>query len=130
MIYVVSIQGGKFVKVGYTKSDELAKRIAELQTASPYEIKASAVCEGSLKQEKTLHYMLFRAFNRIRIPHPPNEWYPGKVKFMRDFINHLSISFDSAYSFLCKYQPETKQSGKDLMGEPLELTKNVKWPGK
>lgn len=130
MIYVVGVQDGKYVKIGHTKDGNVSTRIAELQTGSPYKIDFICSCDGTVRQEKTIHYMLFRAFNRIRIPHPPNEWYPGKVQFMRDFILNIEDGFNSAYTYLCKYQTEVKQSGKDLLGRELPLTDNVRWPTK
>lgn len=124
MIYAVSILDSMYVKVGF--ADDVEKRIRGLQTGNPFEITPLVIIEGTLKQEQTLHSMLANAFTRIRIPVPPNEWYPGKNPVFQQFMDSLRFGFAPAMSFLAKYDSNVKQPGQKGGSEPLRL--NVKWP--
>ena len=86
MIYVAEILDSKFIKVGFA-AGEVKRRISELQTGCPFEIKILLEVEGTLRQEQSLHSALTKAFGRIRIPCPPNEWYPGKHPFIQRFLD-------------------------------------------
>lgn len=70
MIYAVTINKGKFVKIGFTNNNDLEKRVSQLQTGNPYYIKPEFMVEGTIRQEQTLHASLKTAFDRIRIPFP------------------------------------------------------------
>ena len=124
MIYAAQILDRKFVKVGYT-ADLPEERIATLQTGCPYEIKLIGHTVGTLRQEQSLHDALLRAFTRIRVPHPPNEWYPGKNTLMKSALEHLlDGGFDQCWAFLTRYDQNVKQAGH---GES-SLHPNLKWP--
>lgn len=130
MIYVVEVQDQKFVKIGFTESGELANRIAALQTGCPYEIKPVVFVDGTLRQERSLHAVLRDAFLRIRIPHPPNEWYPGRNPFMQSFLEELALGFAYGFQHCAKYHQNVKQPGKDRDGNSRSISENVKWPKK
>jgi hypothetical protein len=72
MIYF--IQDKQYVKIGCT--DNLDRRIKELQTATPNKLKLLLVMEGSFDTESTLHF-LFASY-RYR-----GEWfrYKDKLKY-------------------------------------------------
>lgn len=106
MIYVFEILDKKFVKVGFAENVE--NRMATLQTGNPFEIREVLRIEGSLKQEQTLHASLQKAFARIRISMPPNEWYPGSNIFMTTFIDNLRHGFDFGLTFSEKYNSAVK----------------------
>jgi len=124
MIYAVEIKEKRFVKIGYTDSTDAASRIAALQTGNPYEINKLFCVDGTLRQEQALHSALKVAFGRIRIPMPPNEWYPGKSEFFTNFLEYLSYGPDAGLLYLDKYSPNVKQCGKK--GNNVEP--NIRWP--
>lgn len=78
MIYVLEIQDGRRIKIGYTGQDDVAKRVAQLQTGNPYVIKTVMTVEGSLMDERALHASLRQTILRLHLPPVVNEWYPGR----------------------------------------------------
>ena len=126
MIYVVQIQNNKFVKVGFSSDEDPARRVSELQTGNPYEIKVLFTTYGTLKQEQALHTALRTAFGRIRVPMPPNEWYPGKHPFMEGFLEYLKYGPDAGLAYLDNYDPAVKQPGKKK--DKTSTEPNIKWP--
>lgn len=100
MIYAIEILGSQWVKVGYSKKADVAARIRELQTGSPFEIQPLFTVEGSLSQEKTIHHLLGVAFARAEVPMPPNEWYPGRTMIMQDFLGELRYGVVNATAYL------------------------------
>lgn len=123
MIYAVHILERKFVKIGFSAAEDVAKRIAELQTGNPFEIKVVLTVDGTLRQEKELHAALTSAFGRIRVPMPPNEWYPGTIPLFEEFLEHLPFGPNQGLAFLDKYDPAVRQPGKKGNFDP-----NFKWP--
>ncbi len=128
MIYAVQILDNKFVKIGYSGDEDATKRIAQLQTGSPFEIKLLFTTYGSLQQEQSLHAALKVAFGRIRIPMPPNEWYPGKNPFFTGFLEYLKYGPDAGLAYLENYNPAIKQ-GSTKEGKE-DVSPNIKWPTK
>jgi hypothetical protein len=126
MIYAASILDNKFVKIGFSKSEDATKRIAELQTGNPYEIKLLFTTYGTLQQEQSLHASLSVAFGRIRVPMPPNEWYPGKNPFFVEFLEYLKYGPDAGLAFSENYNPAIRQ-GSTKKGKE-DTTPNKKWP--
>lgn len=124
MIYAVHILDRKFVKIGFTASDDVQERISQLQTGNPYFIEPILTVDGSLIQEKELHKTLVKAFTRIRIPIPPNEWYPGKNPFFKGFLDHLKHGANTGLMYLDQYDQSVKQPGKNM----TSLEPNLKWP--
>ena len=124
MIYAVHILDSKFVKIGFSSNEDPQERIASLQTGNPYEIKVLFTTFGTLVQEQQIHKALFHAFTRIRIPIPPNEWYPGKSPVFQEFLTYLKYGPNAALAFLDQYNQSVKQPGK---GES-SLLPNVRWP--
>lgn len=112
MIYAMTMEDGKFVKVGYTKHSDVEKRAAKLQTGTPYYIKTEFCVEGSLMQELAIHGALKMAFHRIRIKLPGNEWYPARHPFMQTFIRTLrNQGPNAALEMAERYNPAVKQWG-------------------
>lgn len=124
MIYVAEILDSKFIKIGFSASNDVQERISSLQTGNPFQIKPVFTIAGTLRQEKTIHAALNVAFGRIRIPIPPNEWYPGKHPFMQDFLSALKYGVDTGLSVANKYPPCVKQPGK----KGNIMSPNLKWP--
>jgi len=124
MIYAIQILDGKFIKIGYSKSDTTQSRIANMQTGSPFELLEIFTVDGTLRQEKEIHATLLSAFARVRIPIPPNEWHPGNSPFFQSFLEELKISANSAIAFCDTYNQSVKQPGKGN----TSLTPNIKWP--
>lgn len=127
MIYVVHILDQKFVKVGFTADEDVGVRIAQLQTGCPFEITELFTIEGTLRQEKALHAALNVAFGRIRIPTPPNEWYPGKNTFFQKFLENLQYGAGTGLGFAEQYNPSVKQPS-ERRGD--DFSTNYKWPKK
>lgn len=123
MIYVLEILDKKFVKVGF--ADNVESRIAQLQTGNPFEVKKIFAIEGTLKQEQALHGALQKAFARIRIPMPPNEWYPGLNPFMTEFMENLKYGFDFGLTYAEKYNSSVRQGSTK---RDTDLKPNIKWP--
>ena len=128
MIYVVQIMNGKYVKVGFSKDERPERRIAELQTGNPFEITLRFTTSGTLMQERALHSALTVAFGRIRVPMPPNEWYPGNHPFMRGFLEYLKYGPDAGLAYAENYNPAVKQSGQKE--DRTSIEPNIKWPTK
>ena len=113
MIYAVEILERRFIKIGYSASDDVTERIAALQTGNPFEIRPLISVRGTLMQEQSLHGALRVAFARTGMPVPPNEWYPGRHPFFVGFLNELEFGFDAGITFLHKMDPAVRQPGKD-----------------
>jgi len=124
MIYAVEILDQKFVKIGFSSAASSCERIATLQTGCPFEIKEIFVIEGTLRQEQSIHALLRSSFGRIRVPMPPNEWYPGKNHFFQQFLHDLRHGFDAGLTYLARYDPSVKQPGK----KSNDVSPNIKWP--
>lgn len=128
MIYAVEIMDGKYVKVGFSKDENPEKRIAQLQTGNPFEIKLLFTTYGTLIQEQTIHSALTTGFGRIRIAMPPNEWYPGKNPFFQKFLDYLKFGPDAGLAYLDNYNPATKQPGQK--DNKTSYEPNIRWPNK
>lgn len=112
MIYVAEIQQGRFRKIGFCSDENPEFRIAQLQTGCPYQITLLFAVEGTLRQEKSIHAALEKAFARNGIPVPPNEWYPGKHQFFVDFLGALKFGANQGIAWAEKYNPAVKQWSK------------------
>ena len=91
-IYIITCKGSKRIKIGY--SAEPDKRLAQLQTGSPYELSLFATWPGTVENERQAHEALAsyrcggewfeiepdQAHRLIeeRIPRPPED-YPPEV---------------------------------------------------
>lgn len=126
MIYAVEVLDGKYVKVGFSKDEDPARRIKELQTGNPFEIKLLFTTYGTLMQEQALHSALRVAFGRIRIPMPPNEWYPARNPFFQKFLEYLKYGPDAGVAYLENYNPAVKQPGSKE--DKTSVEPNIKWP--
>jgi len=111
MIYVLQIEDHRFVKIGFTSSSDVSGRVATLQTGCPYEIKPVMTVDGSLAEEKSLHRELELALGMLRLPAPPNEWYPGKHFFMRLVLAELRFGAQTAITFIRAYL-ESRRCGR------------------
>lgn len=123
MIYAVQILDQKFVKIGFTEADSTKRRISELQTASPFEITELFTVPGNIQQEQRLHSCLKDAFITVRIPVPPNEWYPGRNPLFREFLQAMSLGADQAIVYLISRsedrdgKPQSFKNGRDGLYE-------------
>lgn len=125
MIYAAEILDNKFVKIGFSDGPDASRRIASLQTGCPFQIKPLFVIPGTLRQEQSLHAALSVAFGRIRIPMPPNEWYPGRNPFFAEFLANLRLGFDVGLAHAEKFNPSVRQSGQ---AGARSTEPNIKWP--
>lgn len=66
-VYFIRAVGTDFVKIGVTDGDPERRR-ADLQTASPHELRVEACVRGGLSREADLHYLLREV--RVR-----GEWF-------------------------------------------------------
>jgi hypothetical protein len=131
MIYAVQILRTQFVKVGFSQYPDVKKRIAELQTGCPFEITPLLSIDGSLIQEKEIHSALDKAFAQIRIPVPPNEWYPGRHPWFQRFLNELKFGVNAALAFCDDYNYQGINKGSRPEGPARQDWKpNFKWPVK
>lgn len=124
MIYAVQVLDQKFVKIGYCRGPTALARISALQTGCPFKITELFSIEGTLLQEKSLHAALTKAFARIRIQVPPNEWYPGRNQFFQGFLAHLKYGFDVGLTYAEQHNQFVEQ--KD--SEPADPPPAKKWP--
>lgn len=104
MIYVLQIEDHRFIKVGYTSSEEVGNRIAQLQTGNPYEIKPVMVVPGTIDQERELHRSMKELMLSCHMTPLPNEWYPGKHHAMRLVLVELRSGADYALAFIDAYK--------------------------
>ena len=131
MIYVVEILNRQFVKVGYSGNPDVSSRIAELQTGCPFEIKPIASVAGTLRQEQFLHGALRDMFAQMRVPMPPNEWYPGRTQFMSEFIANIKLGVDIAVSFCdSKNWMSVDKGSRRGTEHRSDWIPNAKWPRK
>jgi hypothetical protein len=131
MIYAVHILRTQFVKIGYSQHEDVKRRIAELQTGCPFEILPLFTIDGTLLQEKALHAALLDSFAQIRVPMPPNEWYPGRLPYFKRFLDNLKFGADLGLAF-CR-QNDALHFAKDVKPNTTErhnLKPNLKWPHK
>lgn len=129
MIYCVYIEKFKFVKFGYTKSEDVNKRISELQTGCPYEIIPVFIVEGTLRQEQELHSALTKAFRRCKMQIPPNEWYPGCNFIVKNALNLLtknSGNINHALHMLDMFDPNLRY--RESMKKRSKEFVAVDWP--
>lgn len=131
MIYVAKIQDGKFIKVGFSGAKSVSERLSTLQTGCPYKIDEVFCIEGTLMQEQAIHGALKAAFARVRIPMPPNEWYPGKTPFFKEFLENLKYGFDFGLTFLEKYNVAVKQPSTKIRKNKANpnYEPQMRWPG-
>jgi hypothetical protein len=64
--YIYFLHAGNYIKIGY--SQDIHKRIKQLQTGSPFKLRLVLAIEGGVKLEKQLH----KKFNKYR---HQNEWF-------------------------------------------------------
>jgi hypothetical protein len=126
VIYAVQILDQKFVKIGFSSNEDVGERIAALQTGCPFEIRPMFTTFGTLRQEKAIHSSLTIAFGRIRVPMPPNEWYPGKTPLFAQFLEHLRYGADAALMLMEKYNPSVNQGGCGVREKGV--VPNIRWP--
>jgi hypothetical protein len=126
MIYVVEILDQKFIKIDFSKEGTTLRRIAELQTGNPFEIKEVFIIEGSLMQEQAIHSSLLVAMTRCGLPHPPNEWYPGTNPFMQQFLERLKFGANQGIAFAEEYNANVKRHSKKRGDK--ERHPKIKWP--
>ena len=129
MIYAIHILDQKFVKIGFTDATDISRRMAELQTGCPFELRMLACMPGNLPQEKRLHALLKDAFITIRVPVPPNEWYPGRNQMFQEFLRQLIVGVDQAVLFLdarIDHRGQATPSTKD--GRDGLWAVNICWP--
>lgn len=112
MIYAIQILDGEFVKIGFSSNDDVEARLASLQTGSPFKLEPVFTITGTLRQEQTVHALLSRAFHRIHVPTPPNEWYPGRVPMFSGFLEYLRYGFEPGIAYLENFDPTLKLPGK------------------
>jgi hypothetical protein len=86
MIYVAMSERGRWVKIGYHKTIDCWKRIAELQCGNPNLIVLDFSVDGTLRQEQAIHALLVDAVRMEGVAQPPNEWYPGTSPVVKAFI--------------------------------------------
>lgn len=114
MIYAVHILNQKFVKVGYTASDDVTRRVAELQTGNPFEIRVLRIFPGNMAREQELHWLLKEAFLRLNMPVPANEWYPGLHPLFRGFLQAADESLSASVAYLNQRIDNHKEKPKSI----------------
>ncbi len=123
MIYAAEVCRMQFVKIGYAV--DVSARLSQLQTGNPHKINCLFSIPGTLLQEQALHQALTVAFARIRIPMPPNEWYPGRHPVMAEFLGNLKYGFDLGLAAIERFNPAIKQPGTSKRGDAF--TPNFLW---
>ena len=81
---VYFIQGGKFVKIGYTEQP-VATRLAAIQTGCPYPLRVLATVPGDTYLERDLH----RMFSSWRTH---GEWFRLSAPGLRQLIARVNES--------------------------------------
>ena len=77
--YVYFIQGGKYVKIGYTENPDISKRLGELQTGCPFPLKVI----GSIPANRSLEWYLHRIYRQWRTH---GEWFRISAPGLRQII--------------------------------------------
>lgn len=84
LVYFISFGSYDAIKIGYT--DNLAKRLPDLQTGNPYELVVIATMSGTQKEEFELH----DRFAGLRI-RPNGEWFRRECALVH-FIRTLGVT--------------------------------------
>lgn len=106
MIYFISADEANKVKIGFTNN--LKKRLKQLQTSSPFELKVLLILEGDEHKEKELHLK----FKKQRVN---GEWFE-KTEEISKFISENEINNKSyEYNFSNKYSLLFEEDSKSQM---------------
>lgn len=81
--FVYFVQGGKYVKIGYTQNESVDSRIRSLQTGCPFQLRLLAVYPGNEKFERRLH----RMFGPWRMQ---GEWFRLSAPAMRQVVERIN----------------------------------------
>lgn len=107
MIYFITTEDNKFIKIGYTKN--LKARLSNIQTGCPYTLTVLRTVRENISLEKTIHQELYRY-------HVRGEWFSYN-KEVSDYIsNVLDTSIEPTYP---KYDPSVNTNIEKLYEEGL-----------
>lgn len=112
MIYLIITEDKQYLKIGYTDSN-VEKRLHQLQAGCPMELLVLETFQGTIQDEKYLHYI-------CREHHVRREWF----KFSEQLLE-LIHSDKTSISFIDKKQSleRERKEKKDLIFK-TELPKN------
>jgi hypothetical protein len=83
--YVYFIQGGRGpIKIGYTRTLDVERRVAQLQTGCAYKLRILCVIAGSRSDERELHDMF--AWDRME-----GEWFRPSAFGLKELIEDMSL---------------------------------------
>jgi hypothetical protein len=97
MIYLISIDGIEFVKIGYTKDDQSMKvRLMSLQIGNPMALSVAHIEPGEQNLERRYHRLL-------RDVRKSGEWFYLGNKLSKFIENAKSFGLDSAIKRLVRH---------------------------
>lgn len=113
MIYFITDEGEKYIKIGYTDNEKITKRLAALQTGCPLKLKIFARVEGGMHLENKLHVM-FAKYQTV------GEWFIFSDE-IKGFISDLKSDNPSSVTLFYRELYLEMLHGKDT--EALKAVK-------
>lgn len=114
MIYFIQNSETKHIKIGY--SNDVRKRLSEIQISSPHELKILSICEGDIELEKELH----DKFNDYYIR---GEWFNPSEELI-SYINNFPPYINKEYIGLTKLRKDKKMTMEEV-GNILCISKQA-----
>lgn len=82
-VYFVRVEPRGAVKIGFTRHNDIERRLVALQVGNPYKLRVVAVVRGSFYTESMLHALFGR--NRLN-----GEWFKGTATGLSSLIHHIA----------------------------------------
>ena len=112
MIYFIQNTETKHIKIGY--SNNVRKRLSEIQTTSPYELAILTICEGGIEVEKELHDKFNKSYIR-------GEWFSPSEELITH-INNFPPYLNKEYIGLRKLRRNKKMTMEEV-GKIMNISK-------
>lgn len=112
MIYFIQNTETKHIKIGY--SDNVRRRLSDLQVTSPHELSILTICEGDIELEKELH-------NKFNDYYVRGEWFNPSEELI-SYINEFTPYVNKTYIGLRKLRRDKKMTMEDV-GKILNISK-------
>jgi hypothetical protein len=112
MIYFIQNTDTKHIKIGY--SDNIRRRLSELQITSPHELTILTICEGGIEVEKELHDKFNNHYVR-------GEWFSPSEELI-SYINEFPPYVNKTYIGLRKLRRDKKMTMEEV-GKIMSISK-------
>ena len=112
MIYFIQNTDTKHIKIGY--SDNIRRRLSELQITSPHELTILTICEGGIEVEKELH-------DKFNDHYVRGEWFNPSEELI-SYINGFPPYVNKTYIGLRKLRRDKKMTMEEV-GKIMSISK-------